>query len=162
MIKSNKLFKCSFFTRSFDKDLRSWLRERAISKVNVKERDMYNTAISLSELVTQLRNISVNINPIKREYFVVAMNKIFYVPYIFLADIFQAADIGNKMSERPLIKIPKLESRPTVRIPEGGGMSPTKRLSMAFENERKDKTYIKEVGQMFLRKTSPSHKGNKN
>ena len=41
-------------------------------------------------------------------------------------------------------------------------MSPTKRLSMAFENERKDKTYIKEVGQMFLRKTSPSHKGNKN
>jgi hypothetical protein len=107
--------------------------------------------------VSQLRHISVNINPIKREYFVVAMNKIFYVPYIFLADIFQAADIANRMTERPLIKLPKYESKTTVRIPEGGDMSPSKRLSMAFENERKDKTYIKEVGQMFLRKTSPSN-----
>ena len=51
VVKNRKLFKCSFFTRSFDKDLRSWLKERAISKVTVKEKDMYNTAKCLAELV---------------------------------------------------------------------------------------------------------------
>lgn len=85
---ADKLFKIFFIIDHFDSDIRELLGQRAKKERFLFERDIYRLTKELAEALMEAQKANVPLSPIVSENFVSSNNKLKYIPYIFLSEIF--------------------------------------------------------------------------